>query len=256
MLILAVCQNLVFVVIILTTHSFVLGGADLPTNLSGQLQQESAHYNDMTVLPTNPDTALDLTQRTIESFQMASETFDFLYVLKCDEDSYVDVPRLASELQKRNREVPLYWGELLTWSIYTKGLYGEKHFTVCNRYLPYALGGGYVLSRDLVEVLVANAPHLHRYVSEDVSVGAWLAPYNIERVHDTRFNTGAASRGCKDPYLVTHKVSVEHMYSYYEVYRVDRRFCSERNRDKGTAGHRYRWTALPSKSIEYSELLP
>lgn len=208
------------------------------------------------ILPDNPDTALDLTQRTIESFKISMEKFEFLYVLKCDEDSYVDVPRLASALQLRNKRIPLYWGELLTWTIYSQGLYGEKHFTVCERYLPYALGGGYVLSRDLVEVLATNAPFLHHYVSEDVSVGAWLAPLNIERIHDTRFDTGAKSRGCKDPYLVTHKVTSRQMYNYHKVYMQDGRFCSAKNRDTGVPGHMYIWTVKPSKCIKYSENLP
>ncbi len=229
--------------------------------MSKQLQDESTRHNDIIIIPSNPDNARELTQRTIESFQMAVEKLKFSYVLKCDDDTYADVPRVASKLQRRResplrRETPLYWGELLTWKIHQDGLYGEKLFTVCDRYLPYALGGGYILSRDLVELLVENAPYLHRYVSEDVSVGAWLAPLNFQRLHDTRFDTGANSRGCKDPYLVSHKISPEQMYSYYDVYKKDGRFCSHKNRDKGTAGHIYNWSVLPSWCLNYYNQLP
>lgn len=218
-------------VAILLSYSFVLGGADLPPHISEQLQDESERHKDIIILPSNPDNALNLTQRTVESFRISIERFSFSYVLKCDEDTYADVPRLSTELQERQTQIdqkaiPLYWGEQLTWEIYEDGYYGEKQFTVCDRYLPYALGGGYVLSRDLVKLLVELSPYLHRYVSEDVSVGAWLAPFNVEYRHDMRFNTGAESRGCKDPFLVTHKVDVDQMYAHHRVYTNEGRFCS------------------------------
>ena len=95
-----------------------------------------------------------------------------------------------------------------TARIYFFGTYREESWFVCNKYMSYALGGGYVLSWDLVELLVQNEPHLNLYKAEDVSIGAWLAPYNIERKHDTRFNTESASRGCKDVFLISHKVGV------------------------------------------------
>ena len=78
------------------------------------------------------------------------------------------------------------------------------------RYLPYALGGGYVLSSDLVSFIASNSARLQLYGSEDVSVGVWLAPLaRLNRVHDERFDTEFVSRGCLDSYLVTHKQSVE-----------------------------------------------
>ncbi len=242
-------------------YSFVLGGADLPPNVIGQLQDESERYNDIILLPSNPDNALKLTQRTIESFKISIEKFSFAYMLKCDEDTYADVPRLATELQQRQNNfteklIPLYWGELLTWNIYEDGLYGEKKYSVCDRYLPYALGGGYILSRNLVELLVNLSPFLRGYVSEDVSVGTWLAPFNIEYRHDMRFDTGALSRGCKSLYLVTHKVDVDHMYKYHTVYKSEGRFCMSRNRNFGVPGHNYVWTKLPSHSLEYSKSFP
>ncbi len=84
---------------------------------------------------------------------------------------------------------------------------------LCDRYLPYALGGGYVLSHDLVAYIAATADMFSFYNSEvsdllffassiphhreslpfpllqDVSVGTWLAPLNITRQHDIRFDT-------------------------------------------------------------------
>ncbi len=64
-----------------------------------------------------------------------------------------------------------------------------QSWALCDLYLPYATGGGYLLGSQLVAYLAENAHHLTRFFNEDVSVGAWLAPLNITRVHDTRFDT-------------------------------------------------------------------
>ena len=74
-------------------------------------------------------------------------------------------------------------------------------------YLPYAQGGGYLISHDLVKFVVANVDRFQFYNSEvrikracfttnrahrllqDVSLGTWLAPLKITRQHDTRFDT-------------------------------------------------------------------
>jgi hypothetical protein len=60
---------------------------------------------------------------------------------------------------------------------------------LCDLYLPYATGGGYLLGTQLVTYLAENAQLVDRFFNEDVSVGAWLAPLNVTRVHDTRFDT-------------------------------------------------------------------
>ena len=50
---------------------------------------------------------------------------------------------------------------------------------VDRHYLPYALGGGYVLSEDVVRYVVRNEAWLTRYNNEDASLGVWLAPLNL-----------------------------------------------------------------------------
>ena len=74
-------------------------------------------------------------------------------------------------------------------TVHRRGKWAEADWFVCDRYVPYAVGGGYVLSADLVRYLNANADLLQRYRSEDVSLGLWLAPLRIHRVHDPRFDT-------------------------------------------------------------------
>merc|ERR1712204_69965 len=48
-----------------------------------------------------------------------------------------------------------------------------------------------------------------KFHNEDISIGTWLGPLKIHRIHDTRFDTEFKSRGCHNNYLVSHKQSVE-----------------------------------------------
>ena len=57
-----------------------------------------------------------------------------------------------------------------------------------SRYVPYALGGGYVLGRELVSFIAENARMLELYNSEDAAMGAWLGGFKVTRKHDTRWD--------------------------------------------------------------------
>lgn len=85
---------------------------------------------------------------------------NFEYLLKCDDDTFVDVPKLVGELDgaPKNR---FYWGYFDgNAHIKRAGKWKETDWILCDRYLPYALGGGYVLSSDLVEYIVNNRHYL------------------------------------------------------------------------------------------------
>uniref|UniRef100_A0A0K0CXF5 Hexosyltransferase n=1 Tax=Angiostrongylus cantonensis TaxID=6313 RepID=A0A0K0CXF5_ANGCA len=110
----------------------------------------------------------------------------------------------------------LYWGFLDGRAKpIRKGKWRETDWILCDRYLPYQLGGGYVLSFELVRFLAMNARLFKLYKNEDVSVGAWLAGLDIKYIHDPRFDTEWKSRGCNNEYLITHKKSAADMEKLY-----------------------------------------
>ena len=226
-------------------YRFVVGGDRLGLDLVKQLLSEAERFGDMIILEDVSDSHLSLTQRTLDSFSHVLENFQFKYILKCDDDSFVDLPRVATELQRRQYHARFYWGFMMGYNhIHFYGHYAEHEWTLCERYMPYAVGGGYVVSRDLVQLLVTNKPHLKQYACEDVSMGVWLAPYNIERQHDTRFNTEARSRGCKNVFILSHKVSPTDMYQLYESLQLDGTFCADKTQWYSYDGFIYNWTAM------------
>ena len=224
---------------------FVLGGNRLSSLFMKEILKESSVFKDMMILSTITDTPDSLTDRTIFSLKHAYEALKFDFVLKCDDDNYVDLLRIATDLQQRKSNTPLYWG-YMTGNTHTNkiGVYREWH--MCDRHITHALGGGYVLSRAAVGILASNVPHLRRYRHDDVSIGTWLGPFNIEWKHDSRFNVNSPPRGCKDPHLIVHDVSSDRMALYHESMMLEGRICSWRTYSYGSSGYIFNWTAATS----------
>ena len=227
-------------------HRFVVGGFNLSSSLFDDEQKE---HNDLLILPDVTDSAASLTDRTLSSLKIAHAKFNFTYILKCDDDSFGDLLRIATDLHFRTSKGRLYWGQMAGYNYPIEyGPWAEKQgaWSVCDFFLPYAYGGGYVLSSDLVELILRNSDVLKVYSNEDATIGAWLAPYNIERVHDIRFNTEGFSRGCKDPFIFMHKVSPVEMIELYRSLSTKGRLCTEATFKEGFPGYVYNWTQKPS----------
>ena len=227
----------------------MLGVSGISSKQLHKLTKEADLYGDMILLEDVSDEHISLTNRTLKSFQYILENnMNFQYVLKCDDDSFVNLLEVSEVLMERKSNEKLFWGEFLgAGGVMEEGPYAEKQWSVCETYLPYALGGGYVLSMDLVKLVVLNGPHLRIYRNEDVSLGAWLAPYNINYVADLRFDTGAISRGCKKPFIVTHKVDIDLMHRYFRAVMKEGIICTKGNYKFNLYGYRYNWRVHPSK---------
>ena len=79
--------------------------------------------------------------------------FTFSYLLKADEDTFVRLGPLKDALGSIKSDDPLYWG-YFTGKAFPIRKGGKKYFDpsyhVCDYYVPYAQGGGYVVSAELV----------------------------------------------------------------------------------------------------------
>ena len=179
-------------------------------------------------------------------FVAINTRYSFSYLMKCDDDTFVVLNTILIELEQRESKESYYWGFFDGRAhVKGKGKWREKKWFLSDRYLPYALGGGYVVSQDLVRRIVSNSDGLTLYNSEDVSVGVWLSPYDVDRRHDVRFNTEFVSRGCRNVYLVSHKLSVNEMLSIQKQLEETGRQCLEEYQTR--LSYVYNWTVEPSK---------
>uniref|UniRef100_A0A915EC34 Hexosyltransferase n=1 Tax=Ditylenchus dipsaci TaxID=166011 RepID=A0A915EC34_9BILA len=209
-------------------HAFIIGTKNLSSAATKKLNEESTQFNDLVFLDGLAENYNKLTAKTAHSIKYAVDTFDFKFILKVDGDSFVRLGSLLKSL--KDIEHPrLYWGFLDGRAKpFRKGKWKETGgWILCDRYLPYQLGGGYIIAHSLAKFIAENLGLLKFYQSEDVSVGAWLAGLDIKYVHDPRFDTEFTSRGCHNEYLITHKKSSESLKVLFSNVRDKGVLCTK-----------------------------
>lgn len=215
-----------------TKHIFVIGTQDLNSALNSELKKEQKSYNDLLLLNDLKDSYSNLTMKLLMSIETIVNNYNFNYILKTDDDTYVKLDFLLNDLVSYDRKLirkskeyginnplpELYWGYFNGRAqIKTRGQWKEPNFYLCNRYLSYALGGGYIFSRTIAEFIESNSKLLSTYVNEDVSFGVWIASLrNIYRKHDVRFDTGYMPRKCRSFHIVLHKRTIDQMKDLFE----------------------------------------
>lgn len=160
-----------------------------------QVLKEEEQYGDLAFLPekTNYKSILF---KTFFIFQYAAEHFDFRYVLKTDDDTFVNVRPMLQQLRllcrsEDCRHERIYMGHLV---VQAKVETAANHkwnnvvfhnHTGLNTYPTYAMGGGYVLSADVVHTLlhVNQTMKLKFTPIEDATVGFWLMSMDLRFIH-------------------------------------------------------------------------
>eukprot|EP01023_Acetabularia_acetabulum_P039705 TRINITY_DN38281_c0_g1_i4.p1 TRINITY_DN38281_c0_g1~~TRINITY_DN38281_c0_g1_i4.p1 ORF type:complete len:283 (+),score=21.69 TRINITY_DN38281_c0_g1_i4:78-851(+) len=139
--------------------------------------------------------------RVYRMFEYVAERYQASFVLKTDDAAYVNVPVLIKYLQNQCENENCLHERLYigyeqnnspvmrdTSQSAFKQWINQKYYEVIKSdvYIPYMMGGGYILSGDLVEILVSTHRNIGLFWSpiEDATVGMWLAGLNIRRVTD------------------------------------------------------------------------
>uniref|UniRef100_H0Z0U9 Hexosyltransferase n=1 Tax=Taeniopygia guttata TaxID=59729 RepID=H0Z0U9_TAEGU len=210
---------------------FVVGTAGLGAEELRSLQLEQRRHRDLLLLPELRDSYENLTAKVLATYVWLDAHLDFQFALKADDDTFVRLDVLLEELSAK-----------------------ESAWLLCDYYLPYALGGGYVISADLVRYLSLSRDYLNLWQSEDVSLGVWLAPIDVKRVHDPRFDTEYKSRGCSNKYIVTHKQSIEDMLEKQQTLAREGKLCKEEV--KLRLSYMYDWGVPPSQCCQRKDGIP
>jgi len=230
-------------------HYFIIGSLDVNQSLLDSLLEEQRLHNDLLLFPHLKDTYTTLTLKLLQTLKWFSSQMKFKYLVKVDDDSFLRVDQLFDELLERSvakKELkPLYMG-FFDGRAHVKrgGQWSESNWFLCDRYLPYALGGGYVISEDLVKFVAQNSNLLQLFRNEDVSLGVWLSALNINRIHDMRFDTEYQSRGCLNSHTITHKQSVDKLKILFENLQTFGKLCQIESEVK--LSYEYNWKLPPT----------
>lgn len=132
-------------------HYFAIGTKNLDSNLERKINDEQAVFSDMLLLPDFVDSYNNLTSKLLLSLDYIENHLDYNYLLKCDDDTYVKLDILSQDLldyhhtlieKNFGTDFGLYWGYFNGRAqIKSSGKWMETNYTLCDRYLPYALGG-------------------------------------------------------------------------------------------------------------------
>lgn len=248
-------------------HYFSIGTNGLSQSDRNILATENETFKDLLLFDNLKDTYRNLTQKLLLSFESINNIPSFKYLLKTDDDTYVKVDHLLEDLHAYDQAIQRYYGGSaqtqpeLYWGYFNgrarikrRGSWKEMNFNLCERYLPYALGGAYVISKQLVNFIATNRRILSPFSSEDVSVGVWLASLrNVYRRHDVRFDTSYLPRKCRNYHIALHKRTIDDMKNLYLGY-----LCTFKDAN-GTSVSRpaeyfYDWSQTPEQCC--SNLVP
>eukprot|EP01026_Neomeris_dumetosa_P059757 TRINITY_DN5591_c0_g1_i1.p1 TRINITY_DN5591_c0_g1~~TRINITY_DN5591_c0_g1_i1.p1 ORF type:complete len:418 (+),score=41.99 TRINITY_DN5591_c0_g1_i1:256-1509(+) len=196
------CQSLEAVKcqFILSNHSQSLFNNQ--TKVNDSLTLENEEYGDMVFLNAE-EGYTNLAYKTLELFQYVTKYYNVSFLLKTDDDAFVFPDRLYNYLlkfcpstvcpeerlfigsERRGSEVVLKASDPHgdKWENYEF----YKH-TGVGTYLPYMLGGGYILSGPVLDVLVYTYEKTGLIFTkmEDASVGLWLGGMDVRRIDDSR----------------------------------------------------------------------
>ena len=229
---------------------FVLGGEGLGEDISQTLSKEMEAFSDLLILDNLVDSYANLTLKIIHAYSWIDSNIKPRYVLKMDDDSFARIDLIGEELRTSLSSYErLYWGFFDGRARpFKKGKWSEKTWNLCDLYIPYALGGGYVVSGNLVSHVARNAADLRLFFNEDVAMGTWMAPLDVYRKHDPRFDTEFKSRGCFSTYLVTHKQTADMLKSKYENLVQTGSICGGPQYEfRSRMSYDYNWTVPPSQ---------
>lgn len=186
------------------TYWFIIGGKLANNKVRTSLLEEQKQYNDLMLLWNVRNNYSDLSMRSLQSMVHISMHYRYKFMLKTDDDVFLNTPIILSELESMYPLERLYWGHFSCHNPPMEdGRWKEKSWHWCDVYYPYAYGGMYVLSQDVVQLIADNANSLQYYSCEDVSLGAWLAPYNLHRLNDARIFVQHGTK-CSRGYIAIH----------------------------------------------------
>ncbi len=147
------------------------------------LADEQLRYGDLLFVPVM-DIYRNIPQKLLESFHSAYDTTKFKYLLKTDDDCYLDVEKILPALPKKNERLGQWWGHFrYNWAVENTGKWAESNYQA-PAYPKFACGAGYVISKSIVKWLVENKQHLELFQGEDTSMGIWLAAVALQTIDD------------------------------------------------------------------------
>ncbi|KAL1922145.1 uncharacterized protein VTP21DRAFT_10787 [Calcarisporiella thermophila] len=209
-------------------YRFVVGeppSASAHLKMGPKISAESERYGDI-LMVASPDTYTGLSRKFHKGLEWAGN-YNFDYLIKTDDDIFARLDVISKELSSQPHQ-SFYWRGLGYWNIppiHNKNDKNCEFDYTLPMFPPFTAGALYILSRDIIDLLVSGGPRLYTK-NEDQNLGIWLYPHNIRPIHDRRIQQADV---CEDDMIAKHFSDSyeprESMYAMYENIVSGRRMC-------------------------------
>ncbi|KAL9325421.1 hypothetical protein ACSQ67_006066 [Phaseolus vulgaris] len=182
-------------------------------DLNVEIEKEADYFGDIVIVPYMDHYDLVVLKTiAITEYEIGVAA---KYIMKCDDDTFVRVDSMISEVRKVTSGRSLYIGNMNyhhrplrngKWAVTYEEWSKEEYPT-------YANGPGYIISSDIAHFIVSNFKkhRLKLFKMEDVSMGMWVEQFNssraVEYVHSLKF----CQFGCIEDYYTAHYQSPRQM---------------------------------------------
>lgn len=224
---------------------FVVGTQGLAVEYLARLVAENEEHRDLVVLPEVEEEVTaewPSSRKLLQSFSWAVTYVNFTSIFKCNSATFALLDKILDSLEQQKSHIWGYFaGGMKSVRQSEASILVEEEWTLCSHYLPFPQGGGYVISRDLVQLVVDMGPNLKHYRHDDIALGVWLSPFKgVVKQHNVWFNSGYYSRGCRNGYLVSHPETAESIRAKFA--RLQSRGVLCESEFQSRLSYRYNWT--------------
>ena len=196
---------------------FITGGVNNPNDMK-KLYKEAIKEHDIIIEDFMESYSLSMGKKVMTGLQWANANFRFDYILKTDDDVFVDVDSLISKIQKIDNRY-IYMGNVMVGSeVLRSGRYGvsvEEY--PAKVYEPYCSGGGYILSKPLVEKLIPIFQWEHPLRIDDAYMGGRVIKAGGKAIHEKGFLMWNDNCVYSDNLIVTHPADKECMEKLQKI---------------------------------------
>lgn len=192
---------------------------------NAMLDSEINDFQDI-LLGSYLDSYRNLTVKTMHGLDWLRRTCRVNYVLKTDDDVYVNALLLHQLIVENTPEKNVYIGLVTQSEDRLKVIRSKdsKWFVSMDQYAlshypPYAVGMGYLLSLDVIDRFITTSYHIPPFANEDAYIGVLANDLDIKPIRSGRFIlSGWGLRLCNYRYLVViHHVTAEDQYRMFDT---------------------------------------
>jgi len=144
-----------------------------------ELKKEAYDKNDVLIVDVAENYDKNLPKKDMVGIEWAHENLNFNFLLKCDDDLFIDIDSLIDELVARKGRLFYLGNVMYDQPVLRTGRYAvSKEMHPEDVYKPYCSGGAFVLSKQLVDRLIPHFEYEKYLRIEDAHMGGRVAKVN------------------------------------------------------------------------------